>query len=215
MWGAYRCAVAEDSLRERKKARTRRALQEAALRLFAERGYDATTTDDIAQAADVSPRTFFRYFATKEEVVEWDDYDPIIEELLAARPPDEPPLTALRAVLLDLVDQMTPEAERQVLNRVHLMLTVPALRARVLDAQLDWVDRAVPILARRTGRVPDDLALHVAAITASSWLIALYHAWLRSDGTARLADLVASLDRALATDPVLDFAALRSAAGSP
>ena len=88
-------AVTEDDWRARKKAATKHAIQEQALRLFAEKGYDATTVDEIAAAAGVSHMTFFRYFPRKEEVVEYDEYDPLLEELIAARPPHEPPLVAL------------------------------------------------------------------------------------------------------------------------
>src|SRR5688500_17608443 len=86
-------------LRARKKATTRRALQEHALRLFLAGGYDATTVDAIVQADGVSHMTFFRYFPTKEDVVLADDYDPLLGELIAARPPDEPAIEALRHAL--------------------------------------------------------------------------------------------------------------------
>ena len=68
-------------LRERKKARTRAAIQRHALRLFREQGYDATTVSQIAEAAEVSDSTFFRYFPTKEDVVLWDEFDPLIIEV--------------------------------------------------------------------------------------------------------------------------------------
>src|SRR5919198_3405569 len=83
-------------LRERKKARTRAAIREHALRLFREQGYEATTVEQIAEAAEVSPSTFFRYFPTKEDVVMVDDIDPMMVAAFNAEPPDTPPLRALR-----------------------------------------------------------------------------------------------------------------------
>src|SRR4029078_273246 len=81
-----------DDWRARKKAATKHAIQEHALRLFSEKGYDTTTVEEIAAAAGVSHMTFFRYFPRKEEVVEYDEYDPLIEELIVAGPGAEPPL---------------------------------------------------------------------------------------------------------------------------
>src|SRR5437016_8102361 len=86
-------------LRERKKAKTRAAIQAEALRLFREQGYDATTVEQIADAAEVSPSTFFRYFPTKEDVLLRDDMDELWLDLLRAQPPGLPPLPALRAAL--------------------------------------------------------------------------------------------------------------------
>ena len=87
--------MTDDDWRARKKAATKQSIQEHALRLFVEKSYDATTVEEIAAAAGVSHMTFFRYFPRKEAVVEYDEYDPLIEELIAARPPHEAPLTAL------------------------------------------------------------------------------------------------------------------------
>src|SRR5215467_4794255 len=84
-------------LRERKKARTRAAIREHALRLFREQGYDATTVDQIAEAADVSPSTFFRYFPTKEDVVLQDDLDILAVGAFEHQPPDMSPIAAFRA----------------------------------------------------------------------------------------------------------------------
>ena len=78
---------ARQGLRERKKARTRFAIQQEALRLFREQGYGATTVEQIAEAAEVSPSTFFRYFQTKDALVLTDDYDPIMVERFRAQPP--------------------------------------------------------------------------------------------------------------------------------
>src|SRR5207302_6328968 len=84
-------------LRERKKARTREALQEAATGLFSRHGFDRTTVEEIADACEVSPRTFFRYFPTKEDVL-FADAEARRERLLAVladQPPDRPPFAAL------------------------------------------------------------------------------------------------------------------------
>ncbi len=89
---AKECSPGDRRLARRKKAATKHAIQDHALRLFVEKGYDATTVEEIAAAAGVSHMTFFRYFPRKEEVVEYDEYDPLLEDLIAARPPDEAPL---------------------------------------------------------------------------------------------------------------------------
>src|SRR3954454_2338660 len=86
-------------LRERKKQKTRWAIQEHALRLFGEQGYDATTVEQIAAAAEVSPSTFFRYFPTKEDVVLQDDYDPMLIAAVDAVPADVGPVAALRQAM--------------------------------------------------------------------------------------------------------------------
>jgi AcrR family transcriptional regulator len=69
-------------LRERKKVKLRRSAQREALRLFAEQGYEATTVEEIADAADISTSTFYRYFPTQEDVVLDDEYDPIVEQII-------------------------------------------------------------------------------------------------------------------------------------
>src|ERR1700749_5229695 len=86
-------------LRERKKARTRAAIRQEALRLFREQGYQATTVEQIAAAAEVSPSTFFRYFPTKEDVVLQDDMDTRVLDAFARQPGDLSPIAAVRAAL--------------------------------------------------------------------------------------------------------------------
>ena len=88
-----------DGLRERKKARTRAAIQAAALSLFREQGYDETTVQQIAAAAEVSESTFFRYFPTKAEVVLWDDFDPLVIDEFSRQPAELGALAALRSAM--------------------------------------------------------------------------------------------------------------------
>src|SRR6478735_6141947 len=107
---------APTGLRAQRKEETRTAIRDAAFRLFAEQGYEATTIDDIASAADVSPRTFFRYFPTKDDVV-FNDHPERLEdlrEMLAARPDDEPILDSLRAVVRSLADDMDAKHDQIV-----------------------------------------------------------------------------------------------------
>jgi AcrR family transcriptional regulator len=185
--------MADVSLRERKKTRTKRDLQAAALRLFEERGFDATTVDDIAAAADVSPRTFFRYFPTKEDAVIWDEYDPLILDHLAARPVGEPLLDSVRSVL----DVLLPVAadDGHTLARSRLVFRTPSLRAREFDEARRTVGFLSEFCAPRLGRAPDDFDLRVALEAVLAVLLQSLDRWQRSDGTE---DLYALARRGLA-----------------
>jgi AcrR family transcriptional regulator len=122
-------------LRELRKARTQRAIQEHAMRLFAERGYDATTVADVAAAAEVSSMTVFRYFPAKEDLVMADEYDPVIVERIRARPAGEPLVRRIGAALAESAAGHSPDDRALLLARVRLGLSVPALRARMWDGQ--------------------------------------------------------------------------------
>src|SRR5262245_668910 len=122
-------------LRERKRTRTRLMIQAEAMRLFGEKGYENTTVDDIAYAAAISPRTCFRYFPTKEDVVIWDEYDPIAPDLFDARPADEPLAETLRAIVHEALGGLYQRNRAELLLRMRLLMTVPELRARMRDDQ--------------------------------------------------------------------------------
>ncbi len=116
-------------LRERKKQRTREAIIEAALRLFAERGFERTTVADIAAAADIAPRTFFGYFAAKEDVV-FHDFDAVyasLQQRLTERLPGETAIDAMRAWIAALLSQTDFDDPREILTR-QLIRDTPALR---------------------------------------------------------------------------------------
>jgi len=179
-------------LRERKKQATRAALHEAALRLVAERGLDAVSIDDIAARADVSPRTFFNYFAGKDDAVI--GLDPEASgrqvELFLARPADESPLHALRAVARDQSAEMAGETELWPL-RLKVIDAHPALLARLAAAFGESEQALARAIAGRTGtRVGSDVYPTLLAAVAGVAVRAALHRWLATDFTASLPDLV-------------------------
>ena len=109
-------------------------IQAEALRLFAEKGFDETTIEEIAGAADVAPRTFFRYFSTKEEVVFWPMYRPLLAGLMAARP-DESAVQALCHAIVDGLSAFYDQDRERVLDRIKLAFRTPALQPRLRQEQ--------------------------------------------------------------------------------
>ena len=195
-------SAAAPPLRELKKQRTRAAIQQAALELILAQGYDATTCEQIAAAAQVSPATFFRYFPTKEDVVLQDDYDPRIAASVAARPLRETPVTAVRRALAQQLGQLPDEEMGAVRERTRLLLSVPALRARIHEQSDAARDALAGALAPRLGTTPDALAVRTIAAACAAALSAAVEHWAHHGG--RLADHV---DTA--------FAALQSPRGNP
>jgi len=185
------------SLRERKKLRTRAAIQEHAVRLIDAQGYEATTVEQIAAAAEVSPATFFRYFKTKEDVVIEDDYDPLMVAALEHTPADLPPLRAFRHALRESFGQMPPKELDRILGRAKLIMSVPALRARSVDNMLATIDILSPPMARRLGRPEGDPAIRaLVGAVIGAWLAVLMD-WLNSDGALSLPELLDSSLEAL------------------
>ncbi|GHG94103.1 TetR family transcriptional regulator [Amycolatopsis acidiphila] len=155
------------SLRDRKRARTRQALIDAATDLFARKGYDETTVADIAAAAEIGARTFFSYFASKEELLfpESDTRVRATLDAIATRSPGEGPAEVLLRALSD-----TAEASDEIISplaelRLRLIQTVPAVRGRALQVQLDAQRQ---IAEHLTEAFPDQLdAVRAAALTGA------------------------------------------------
>lgn len=156
-------AASGPGLRERKKAKTRSAIQRHALRLFREQGYHETTVEQVAEAAEISPSTFFRYFHTKESVVLWDDLDPLFFAAFRSQPAEVSPATALRTAARSVFEQVPDEAMREQRERAELLLRVPELRAAALDQFVEAVPLICRLVAERTGRSPDDVAVRAFA----------------------------------------------------
>jgi AcrR family transcriptional regulator len=165
---------AQASLRERKKARTRASLREHALRLFREQGYQATTVEQIAAAAEVSPSTFFRYFPTKEDVVLQDDMDTRMMEAFARQPGDLSPIAAIRAATREAWNSFTPEEWAQIREGAKLSVYVPEIRARAMNEFSRMISVIAGALASRAGRDPGDLQVRVLAGAVIGVMMSVY-----------------------------------------
>ena len=164
-------------LRERKKARTRASIQDHALRLFRDQGYDATTIEQIAEAADVSPSTFFRYFPTKEAVVLYDAFDPRFADSFRAQPRELSVVEAIRRAIGATFSEIPDDERDRQRLRESLLRTVPGLRVRMLDEFIKTIDLFSVEVAGRVGREPDDFEVRtlvgaVIGVSISTWLAA-------------------------------------------
>jgi AcrR family transcriptional regulator len=180
-------------LRERKKAKTRAAIQEHALRLFREQGYAETTVHEIAAAAEVSPATFFRYFPSKEETVLFDRLDPVMIDLFRSQPAELGPTEALRGAMRDSITAMTEEEWGLESQRQELILNAPELRARMMDQLYDGIDLLAELAAERIGGSPDDFAVRAWAGAVVGIVMATY----RATGNTQLHEFFALLDQAI------------------
>jgi AcrR family transcriptional regulator len=187
-------ATAREGLRERKKARTRASIREHALRLFREQGYHATTVEQIAEAAEVSPSTFFRYYPTKEDVVLQDDFDVVAVEAFEAQPADLNPIAAFRAAVTQTYATLTPGELARFRETSELTLTVPEVRARALDEFARTIDQIAAAVARRTGRSADDFAVRNLAGALIGVIMSATMPWAGQPAT----DMFGRIDAALA-----------------
>jgi AcrR family transcriptional regulator len=155
--------TAQQGLRERKKAKTRASIREHALRLFREQGYAATTVEQIAAAAEVSPSTFFRYFPTKEDVVLQDDMDVRLYAAFERQPADLTPLAAVRAALREAGRSFSPQEWELLREATALSLTVPEVRSRTLDETARMIGEMTSAIAKRVGLPAADLRVRTFA----------------------------------------------------
>jgi AcrR family transcriptional regulator len=176
-------------LRERKKIKLRRSVQREALRLFAAQGYEDTTVEQIADAADISTSTFYRYFPTKEDVVLHDDYDPIVEDIIISRDRDEPLVETIRAAVAALATAV--EADRdEALERLKLRATVPALQARQGSEGRKALEFFIGLFSARSGRGADDYQLRVTAAAFTAAQLEAARCWADTGGTESLGQLM-------------------------
>lgn len=181
------------NLRERTRLAVRAQLMDEAWELFVRHGYDATTVDEIAAAAGMSQRSFFRYFASKEDVVlvKFEAVGDLLAAALASRPASEDPWAALRSAF-DVIVDPTERDPRHGLVLLRITSQSPALRAGRLEQQARWQDLLTPLVAERLSTTAAIHDARAAAVTAAALacLNVANAVWLDSDGTESLRRLV-------------------------
>ena len=195
---AAAAATAPAGLRERKKARTRASLREHALRLFREKGYQNTTVEQIAAAAEVSPSTFFRYFPTKEDLVLQDDMDTRMVAAFELQPPGMGPIAAVRAATRQVLASYTGSDLDIIRETTALTMTVPEIRARAMDEFARTITVVAGAVAKRAGRAPDDLAVRAVAGAIIGVIMSVTMPWEGFAEGRSFEDMFVRIDEALA-----------------
>ncbi|MFF9779602.1 TetR family transcriptional regulator [Streptomyces sp. NPDC013978] len=184
------------------RERTRRAVQAeivtTAMRLFLERGFEATTMEQIAGEIGISRRSLFRYFGTKEDIVLGDHaaHGTVLRAALEARPASEPPWQALREALKSLVESL-PYSPQEFLRITSMLHASPSLRARQLEKRQHWTELLVPDIVERLGAADPMAEVRARALVACALACSevATETWVRSNGTA---DLEQVFDEAIA-----------------
>lgn len=164
---------------------TREELELVALQLFAERGFERTTVDDVAEAAGIGRRTFFRYFASKNDVV-WGDFDAALEHFrteLAKVSTDVPLMDGLREAVVAF-NALPEGAEPQHRVRMAMVLHTPALQAHSTLRYAGWRAVVAEHVARRRGQQPSDFGPQLLAHQCLASCVAAYEEWLCSPGSS-------------------------------
>jgi len=165
------------------------------MRLFAQQGYDETTVEQIAAAAEISPSTFFRYFKTKEDVVVQDRYDDLIVEKIAAAPADLGPIPTIRWAMREAFAGLEAGEAEEGLARGRLILENQAVRARSLQNMLAVTGAMSAALAARLGRPADDFRVRALCGACLGAMIESIMGWMIQG--AEIVDLARSIDEAL------------------
>jgi AcrR family transcriptional regulator len=186
-------------LRDRRRAQTEQEIGEAALALFEKQGIDGTTVDEIARLAGVSPRTFFRYFATKERaaLVPHRDLEDRVEQMFATMRADRPLLEQLEAIWVEVLtafDNGTSEPGRQLLRVRRLMRAEPTLRTAALSLDEERLQILVARLTRLTGQ-EDELDARVLVETAGAMVRVALDTWAEAIEAGEAADLLETYRR--------------------
>ena len=164
------------SLRERKKIKTRILVQKQAMRLFRKQGYEATSVEQIAAAAEISPSTFYRYFPSKEDLILYDPLDMTIIEVFRDQPLNLGIIPAIRATIHEAFKNLSDEEIAEMQEKERIMRAVPALRARSIDELIKSLDSFAKVLAERLGRSSDDLVVRTVVGAIMGVIMSVYFA---------------------------------------
>jgi AcrR family transcriptional regulator len=182
-------------LRERKKLAAMRRIQLAALDLFDERGFDNVTIEQIAEAAEVSPSSVYRYFGTKEQVVLWDEVDVHLFDTVEAELQTYPPVEAMRRAIAEVMPQYFNPTNDLAKRKTRYALEEPALRAPLLEQTDELIQRVAEALARASGQPVHALEPQVIATSLISAMMAAARHWHTRGYETPIGD---ELERALA-----------------
>jgi TetR/AcrR family transcriptional regulator, regulator of mycofactocin system len=178
----------------RRRVTSRDDLEKVAFELFGRQGFDRTTVDDIASAAGIGRRTFFRYFPSKNDVP-WGNFEAELERMrirLKACPTGTPLMDAIRMATVDF-NRIAPEQVPLHRRRMELILRTPALQAHSTLRYAAWRQVIAEFAGERLGQPPDALAPRTIAYTALGVAVAAYEQWLET-ADSELGDL---LDRSM------------------
>lgn len=179
-------------LRERKKEKTRVALEATAFQLFEEKGYESTTVEEIAEASDVSPRTFFRYFGSKNEVVfgQQAEHFAVLLDLVAQRVTGRADFGTVAGAVETFAQHLDEGLREKVLARIELVAANASLQSRSLQVQRHWEEKLAHHLAVLAGQSTPDIDLRVVAGAAMTALCVGLRTWHRSGATEPMAVVV-------------------------
>ncbi|MEU5999454.1 TetR family transcriptional regulator [Streptomyces sp. NPDC047197] len=199
------------TLRAQRRLETQRTIQAHAVRLFTERGYDATTVTDVAEAAGVSPMTVYRHFPTKEDLVLLEQHSRLVAERIAASPAAQPLVRRIGRALVDSAATMTGGGggknltanERFLLAQLRLMISTPALRAKHLDSQYALQQAIVDALGSDAAQGETTFRARAAAGACLGAMHTALVRWAEDEGRTDLPDLIAKALAAAFGDDVI------------
>lgn len=182
-------------LRARKRLAAMRRIQETAYTLFERDGFGGVTIERIAEAAEVSPSSVYRYFGTKEQLVLWDEYDPVAFQRFADELEDHAPLPAMRAAVAAVGEAFFGSDRARIVRMVRFSYEEPSVKAAMLEQLEEAAQAIAAIVAHAQRRDPDDLEVQVYASAVTGAIEVAFRHWYRQGFVPPLEEV---MDRALA-----------------